>query len=114
MSERKSINVVLALNASEHSKYAFNWAINNLLRTTDHKVTLLTVVEPPVQAGYYYAASAGKRQSMLNVFIMMRVAMYSPSFIDEVYKKAQDDATKLVRQYQGELEKAFDVFVLCH
>lgn len=35
--------------------------------------------------------------------------MYSPAFIDEVYKKAQDDATKLVRDYQAELEKAFDV-----
>lgn len=35
--------------------------------------------------------------------------MYSPSFIDEVYKKAQEDATKLVREYQAELEKAFDV-----
>ena len=40
--------------------------------------------------------------------------MYSPSFIDEVYKKAQDDATKLVRQYQGELEKAFDVSIIRH
>lgn len=35
--------------------------------------------------------------------------MYSPAFIDEVYKKAQDDATKLVRDYQGLLEKIFDV-----
>lgn len=35
--------------------------------------------------------------------------MYSPAFIDEVYKKAQDDATKLVRDYQTQLEKAFDV-----
>lgn len=35
--------------------------------------------------------------------------MYSPAFIDEVYKKAQDDATKLVRDYQGRLEKIFEV-----
>lgn len=50
----------MALNSSEHSKYAFNWAVKNLLRSGDHRVTILTVVEPPVQAGYYYAASAGK------------------------------------------------------
>lgn len=54
------IHVVMALNSSEHSKYAFNWAVKNLLRSGDHRVTILTVVEPPVQAGYYYAASAGK------------------------------------------------------
>lgn len=35
--------------------------------------------------------------------------MYSPAFIDEVYKKAQEDATALVRSYQAELEKTFDV-----
>lgn len=39
--------------------------------------------------------------------------MYSPSFIDDVYKKAQEDATKLVRDYQAELEKAFDNKMPC-
>lgn len=53
------VHVVIALNATDHSKYAFQWAIKNLLSPDTHKVTLLTVVEPPVQAGYYYAASAG-------------------------------------------------------
>ena len=56
---KKSTHVVLALNASEHSRYAFEWAIKHLLQAAIHKVTLLTVVEPPIQAGYYYAASAG-------------------------------------------------------
>ncbi len=59
------IHVVLAVNNSEHSQYAFNWAIKNFLRTNDHRVTLLTVVEPPIQAGYYYAASAGTLSSPL-------------------------------------------------
>lgn len=54
-----STHVVLALNASDHSRYAFNWSIKNLLNPSTHRVTILTVVEPPVQAGYYYAASAG-------------------------------------------------------
>lgn len=56
---KKLTHVVLALNASEHSRYAFEWATRNLLHPSLHKVTLLTVVEPPIQAGYYYAASAG-------------------------------------------------------
>lgn len=38
--------------------------------------------------------------------------MYSPAFIDEVYKKAQEDATKLVREYQAQLEKHFDVIII--
>ncbi|PJF18459.1 UspA domain-containing protein [Paramicrosporidium saccamoebae] len=91
MAEQK-VHVVLSLNSSEHSKYAFEWALKNFLNVDTHKVTLLTVVEPPIQAGYYYAASA---------------AMYSPAFIDEVYKQAQEDATKLVRDYQSQLESHF-------
>jgi len=53
------LNVVISVNTSEPSKYAFDWVIQNFLRPDVHKVTLLTVVEPPIQAGYYYAASAG-------------------------------------------------------
>lgn len=39
--------------------------------------------------------------------------MYSPAFIDEVYKKAQDDATKLVRDYQAALERHFENKMPC-
>lgn len=53
------LNVVISVNGSEPSQYAFDWIVKNFLRPEDHKVTLLTVVEPPIQAGYYYAASAG-------------------------------------------------------
>lgn len=53
-------HVVIAINSSEHSKYAFEWTVKNLLHVPTHRVTLLTVLEPPVQAEYYYAASAGK------------------------------------------------------
>lgn len=53
------LNVVISVSGSEPSKYAFDWVCKNFLRAEDHKVTLLTVVEPPIQAGYYYAASAG-------------------------------------------------------
>jgi nucleotide-binding universal stress UspA family protein len=96
MAEQKKVHVVLSLNSSEHSKYAFEWALKNFLNVDTHNVTLLTVVEPPIQAGYYYAASA---------------AMYSPAFIDEVYKQAQEDATKLVRNYQSQLESHFNVLL---
>lgn len=62
---KKPVHVVLALNSSEHSKYAFQWALENFLQVNVHKVTLLTVVEPPIQAGYYYAASAGTIHALL-------------------------------------------------
>jgi hypothetical protein len=58
MSSQKQ-TVVIAVNQSEPSKYAFDWAVKHFLRPEAHKVILLTVVEPPIQAGYYYAASAG-------------------------------------------------------
>jgi len=55
------MHIVIAINESEPSIYAFDWMINNILKDSkNHKVSILTVVEPPVQAGYYYAASGGK------------------------------------------------------
>jgi len=62
MSAAKKLHVVISLNSSEPSTFAFEWALKNFLRAADHKVTILTVVEPPIQAGYYYAASAGKNR----------------------------------------------------
>jgi hypothetical protein len=35
--------------------------------------------------------------------------MYSPSFIDEVYAKATEEAANCVRDFKEELEKAFNV-----
>lgn len=54
------MHVVVAVNESEPSLYAFDWMIENILKDSkNHKLSILTVVEPPVQAGYYYAASGG-------------------------------------------------------
>lgn len=111
MSGERKVHVVLSLNSSEHSRYAFEWALKNLLHSGTHKVTLLTVVEPPIQAGYYYAASAGFPLISWPSPLTILIAMYSPAFIDEVYKQAQEDATKLVREYQSQLEKHFDVYI---
>lgn len=98
MSSSSKLNVVMALTESPASKHALEWACKHFLNPTMHKVTLLTVVEPPIQAGYYYAASA---------------AMYSPSFIDEVYRKATEDATQTVRQLQKDLEAHFNGQMEC-
>lgn len=92
------LNVVISLNDSEPSKYAFQWSLDNFLDPNKHKLTILTVVEPPVQAGYYYTASA---------------AIYSPSFFDELHKKALSDATHCVREYQKILEKHFNHKMEC-
>ncbi len=56
------MHIVIAINDSEPSIYALDWMISNILKDSkNHKDSILTVVEPPVQAGYYYAASGGKR-----------------------------------------------------
>lgn len=39
------------------------------------------------------------------------VAMYSPSFIDEVYAKATDEAANCVREFQKKLEAHFNVTI---
>jgi hypothetical protein len=57
-----SMHIVVAVNESEPSLFAFDWMIENILKDSkNHKLSILTVVEPPVQAGYYYAASGGKK-----------------------------------------------------
>lgn len=40
------------------------------------------------------------------------VAMYSPTFIDEVYAKATDEAANTVREYKHQLEAFFNVTLL--
>ena len=79
------LHVVIALNQADNSKFCLQWAMDHFLNPSTHKVTLFTVVEPPVQAGYYYAASG---------------AIYSTAFIDEAYQKATEEATKTVRDYK--------------
>lgn len=55
-----NMHIVIAINESSPSQYAFDWMIENILKDSKaHKLSILTVVEPPVQAGYYYAASGG-------------------------------------------------------
>lgn len=60
VSLKVKMHIVVAVNESEPSLYAFDWMIENILKESKtHKLSILTVVEPPVQAGYYYAASGG-------------------------------------------------------
>lgn len=47
------------------------------------------MIEPPVQASYYYAASG---------------ALYTASVIEEVYQKATEAATQCVRYYNAQLQ----------
>lgn len=74
------MHLLVALNEGDQSKYAFEWLLKNIIPSANDssssidKVTLMTVVEPPVQASYYYAASG---------------AVYTASYIEEVYKKVQ-------------------------
>ena len=57
------MHIVVAVNESESSLFAFDWMVENFLKESkSHKLSILTVVEPPVQAGYYYAASGGNQQ----------------------------------------------------
>jgi hypothetical protein len=57
---RLAMHIIIAVNDSEPSRYAFEWLMDHMLKEDKgHKLSILTVVEPPVQAGYYYAASGG-------------------------------------------------------
>lgn len=85
MASPSKLHVVLALNHSDNSKFSLQWAMDHFLNPNIHRVTLFTVVEPPIQAGYYYAASG---------------AIYSTAFIDEAYQKATDEATATVREFK--------------
>jgi hypothetical protein len=79
------MHILIAVNNSEPSKHALQWVLTNFIPSQSGggssesgndkqlpMITLLTVVEPPAQASYYYAASG---------------AIYSASFLDDVYQK---------------------------
>lgn len=81
------MHIVVAVNESEPSLYAFDWMIENMLKESkSHKLSILTVVEPPVQAGYYYAASGGTKQTlrMTNIHIMITL-YYIFLYCDSLY-----------------------------
>lgn len=92
------LKVVVAVDSGASSKHAFDWALQNFLDPSKHILTIFTVVEPPIQSGYYYAASG---------------AIYLPSFIDEQYEKATEEATRVVRDYQSLVERHFDHKLQC-
>lgn len=62
------LKIVLALDRSEYSANAFDWAVKNLIRPADHEVTILTVLEPPKTSGYYFAASEGIMNWLTSIF----------------------------------------------
>lgn len=78
------MHILIAVDDSESSKHALQWLLTNFIPPQSSAggesgngkqlpmITLLTVVEPPAQASYYYAASG---------------AIYSASFLDEIYQK---------------------------
>ncbi|RKP19028.1 adenine nucleotide alpha hydrolases-like protein [Rozella allomycis CSF55] len=76
--------VVISISDSEHSDYAFHWAIEHFLRPNTQKVVLLTILNPPAEAGYYYTAGA---------------AVYTTTYIEEMHKKAFGEASALLRRY---------------
>ena len=75
------LHIVIVLNASEPSQYAIKWAMDNFLDPLRHRVTILTVVEPPIQTGYYYAASAGNN----NTYIISSILYYQLSINNPFY-----------------------------
>ena len=84
--------ILIAVNETESSKFAFQWTLENIVKPDQDELTIFTVVEPPIQSGYYYAASG---------------AIYVPSFIDEQYQKATDEAISCLRSYEHTLNAWF-------
>lgn len=46
--------IVIALSASPSSAHALQWAADNILDVAKHTVVLISVIEAPVEAGYYF------------------------------------------------------------
>lgn len=87
------LHIVLAVTNNDSSKHAFGWALDKFVNPKQHQLTIFTVVEPPLQAGYYYASSE---------------AMYSTAFLDEQFERATEEATRVVKEYQRLAEQRFD------
>jgi nucleotide-binding universal stress UspA family protein len=85
--------VAIAVNNDEASKHAFTWALENIIDPTKHSLIIFSVVEPLVQEGYHEAIAG---------------TLYLPSYIDELYEKATDLATKTIRDYNAIAEQHFE------
>ena len=84
------MHVLVAVNESETSQYALSWTLEHLIpkQGSSFKLTLLTVVEPPGQAAYYYAASG---------------PIYSSSFLEELNAKADEAARELLKKFKAQV-----------
>jgi nucleotide-binding universal stress UspA family protein len=96
----EKLKVVLALDDSETSQYALQWAMDHLLMPDVHSLSLLTVVSPPLQVGYYFAASAP-------------TAIPPTSLIDDAYRQAVEEATRVISEHQATIEGRFGKDMEC-
>ena len=85
------MHIVVAIGDDKNGHHALEWALENVIKPDTH-LTILTIVEPPVQLGYYFAANA---------------AMYTPDFVDQITKAAEDQATSLVRKLRALVKERF-------
>ena len=90
------MHVVLALNESEASQYALGWAIKNVLAGGKHRATVLTVVEPPVQLGYYYTEKAAGFMEEVNEEAQKAARKVCEKHVQAVREGAPDTAVDLV------------------
>ncbi len=107
--------VVIALSASPSSAHALQWAADNILDVAKHTVVLISVIEAPVEAGYYFD-SAVSMPTALHILRgpnlshgPARIAMYNAAFIDEMFAKAQENAAAVVRDAKALLRERFGV-----
>ena len=82
MAGNQSRNIVLPVDASEHSERAFSWYLSNLKQDGDH-LTIVNVVEPP----------------------KIPPSFFSPVVVSDEYKSDVEEAIKTSKKTAEKFEK---------
>lgn len=89
------MHAILAINESEFSGYARDWFVKNVLKEA-HRVTVVTVIEPPVNLGYYYSERASEIMDEVNSKAKANAEKTAQGHVDAIQAVAGQVPCKLV------------------
>ncbi|KAM0047674.1 putative rossmann-like alpha/beta/alpha sandwich protein [Helianthus debilis subsp. tardiflorus] len=70
----KKNKVMVAIDDSEYSQHALNWALNTLRSTMVDSEVIIYTARTPVDIGYLYASSWGSKYLFFYIFLIFLVS----------------------------------------
>ena len=107
--QKKLDHILIAVDNSLNSEYAFNWAKNNLVDPKRHVVYLLTVASVNPQASMIYSAGLGNETEHFKFYSLSLGGGIPWTMLEDMNNEAIADAKKIVLHYHQQLREKFHV-----